>query len=92
MIFAAVYYSISMHILYSRIIEQYVYVRGCNMYTMGGGAYFGKVSGKLQVLDLSSRLPKYQSCQYIRRPASEPNYSQFVCVPPGRNMVVNLCP
>ena len=50
MIFVAVHYSISKYVLYSRrIIAQYVYVRGCNMYTMGGGAYFGKVSGKLQV-------------------------------------------
>ena len=88
MIFAALHYSISLYVLYSRIIAQYVYVWGCNMYTEGG-AYFGKVSGKLQVWDLCSRPPKYQ---YIRWPASEPNYSQFVCVPPGRNMVVNLCP
>ena len=49
MIFAAVYYSIGMYVLYSRIMAQYVYVWACNMYIMGGGAYFGKVSGKLQV-------------------------------------------
>lgn len=84
-------YYISMYVLYSRIIAQNVYLWCCNMYTVGG-VFFCKVSGKLQVWDLSSWLPKYQSCQYIRWPASEPNYSQLVCIPPERNMVVNLCP